>query len=112
MGKWRDMKECQAMNLGENTVYQQYIRYYKKKYVMYRWKTTLSPAHLNNKIDMGSEIKIWEYNRQRMKKILQKIKENEALGQNAIGIIGDFQSFTKPENWNELSTQIMTQNPH
>ena len=63
---------------------------------------------------MRSEIKIWEYNWQRMKnitKILQKVKENEAHEQNEIEIIGDAQSPIKPENWREISTQIMTQNP-
>ena len=35
---------------------------------IYRWKTTLAPAYLNNQQEMENELRIWEYNWYRMKK--------------------------------------------
>ena len=78
---------------------------------IYRWKTTLSPAYLNNKQDMENEMRLWEFNWYRMKDIMTKHHDEEPLSNEEIQLMGDYQSMCKPERWRELEQRIRTQEP-
>ena len=78
---------------------------------IYRWRTTLSPAYLNNRQEMETEMRIFEYNWYRMKKIMIKHHEQQNLTENEIQLMGDYQSMVHPERWKEIEIRIRTQNP-
>ena len=68
----------------------------KDKYDTYRWENAIAPSYLNNKLDMGNELKIWGANWYRAKRILLKRKE-EPTNEGEIQLLGDYQPFTKPD---------------
>ena len=78
---------------------------------IYRWRTTLAPAYLNNKQEMETELRVWEYNWYRMKNIMIKYKQDHDLGTNEIQLLGDYQSFTNPKRWNAILTRIHDKEP-
>ena len=72
----------------------------RENYVIYRWKTSLSPAYLNNKDECDGMISIWEIMWTRMQNIMRKIKDKEQLDDREIGIYKTFKKLIKMENAN------------
>ena len=58
---------------------------------IYRWRTTLSPAYLNNAQEMETEMRLFEYNWYRMKEIMIKNHEDQFLTDKEIQLMGDYQ---------------------
>ena len=42
---------------------------------IYRWKTTMSPAYLNNQQEMENELRLWEYSWYRMGNIMKTMRK-------------------------------------
>ena len=78
---------------------------------IYRWRITLAPAYLNNQLEMETDLRVWEYNWYRAKEIMKKHHDKENMTQDEIEILGDYQSFCKPERWQEIETRLRTQEP-
>ena len=99
---------------SEGTItYQQYARNYKEKKLcdIYRWKTSLSPAYLNNKDECDGMISIWKIMWTRMQNIMRKVKDKEQLDDREIGIYKTFKKLVKKEKWEYISNNIINNEP-
>ena len=68
---------------------------------IYRWKTSLSPAYLNNINKCELHINRWVEMWKRMKNILSKIENEEILDYNENEIYEMYKDLVKPEFWEE-----------
>ena len=60
---------------------------------------------------MENGMRLWEYNWYRVGNIMQEHHEEQPLQSEEIQILGDCQSFCKPDRWEATEQRIRTQEP-
>ena len=78
---------------------------------IYRWKTSLSPSYLNNKEDCENMLNMWKKLWNRMRNIINKIKDENEINEEEKELYETFKKLVRKELWTKIKGIISENEP-